>query len=194
LGLDGGPNNNWVLTLDSLIVGLDAAHSPLVQWHDPNVRCSQVRCGHGSRPAQPKRHVCSGMCQPPCRQLKHYMGAGVCPTLKQEPKHHVCPTLHGHGSRPAQPKRHVCSGMCQPPCRQLKHYMGARVCPTLKQEPKHHVYTWYTQHTGKQPKRPRLGRPSARWLQPGMRLASVACPTPKPGYQASGVRSTLGAP
>jgi len=56
------------------------------------------------------------------------------------------------------------------------------------------VYAWYTQHTGKQPKRPRLGRPSVRWLQLGMQLASVACPTPKPGYQASGVRSTLVAP
>ena len=130
--------------LDPLIVGLDAGHSPLVQRHDPSVRCPQVRCGHGSCPAQPKHHVCAGMCQPPCRQLKHYMGAGVCPTLRQEPKRHV--------------------------------------------------YAWYTQHTGKQPKRPRLGRPSARWLQPGMRLASVACPTPKPGYQASSVCSTLGAP
>jgi hypothetical protein len=101
-------------------------HSPWVQRHDPSVRCPQVGRGHGSRPEQPKHHMCAGVCQ------------------------------------------------------------------ALRQEPKRHMYAGASQHTSRQLKRPRLGRPSIRWLQPEVRAAGVACLAPGPSSHASGVCSPPG--
>jgi hypothetical protein len=84
----------------------------------------------------------------------------------------------GHGSRPVQPKRHVRAGMCSAPKQAAQAPRARRGVPITKAEPKHHVYAWSTQLTGWQPKHARLGRPSARWLQPRVRLAGVACLAP----------------
>jgi hypothetical protein len=58
-------------------------------------------------------------------------------------------------------------------------------------QPKRHVCAWSAQDTARQPKCPRLGRSSVRWMQHGARPTGMACPAPKPGSQAPGVRSPI---
>jgi hypothetical protein len=82
----------------------------------------------------------------------------------------------------------TCALACaQPPGRQPKRHLCVGVCRALRQDPMRHMYAGLSQHTGRQPKRSRIGRPSARWLQPGVRPTGVACLAPMPGSQTLGV-------
>jgi len=53
-------------------------------------------------------------------------------------------------------------------------------------QPKHHVCAWSAYHTGRQAaKAPKAGQTEPQ-------VAATACPTPKPGSQASGVCNSIG--
>jgi hypothetical protein len=86
LGLDGGPNNDWILTPDPLI--LDPHAGRILLGSSGTTQMPGVpKWGAGLRPAQrdPNAPFMLGCAQLLSKQPNHHVGAVVCPPLRQDP-------------------------------------------------------------------------------------------------------------